>query len=360
MRRVGIHMLTPNMILAKPLVHTGRLLLKAGTMNLEKYRKNFDDIGINSLYIEDINSEGIVIPDIIDEELRTECKFKLGEVFQGYAKKSVVNLLPLYQVIKSIVEEVYYAQDVALSLNDVSSKEDDLVRHSVNTAVYAAIIGKEMGYDQALIQKLLFGAILHDIGELKINPKIMMKRTPWTPEEMEEYKKHVTIGYEALKSIPDLTELSKIIVLSHHEKLDGSGYPKRAKGDSIHSLVRIASIADRFDDLVSGRGNGIQKHSVNQAMECLQQESAAQLDAGMNAKFMQRISVYPNGTMVRLSNHCIAIVKEQNKRMAYRPVIRIITDERGNNIDFKEVDLMKELSLTIVESEIENSYKGFK
>lgn len=359
MRRVGVHMLTPNMILAKPLVHTGRLLLKAGSMNLEKYKKNFEEIGITSLYIEDINSEGIVVPDIIDEELRTECKFKLRDVFQSFAKKSVLNVLPLYQVVKAIVEEIYYAQDVALSLSDVSSKEDDLVRHSVNTAVYAAIIGKEMGYDKAMLQKLLFGTILHDIGELKVNPKIMLKKTPWTSEETSEYKKHVIIGYEALKSVPDLTELSKIIVLSHHEKLDGSGYPKRAKGDAIHDMVRIASVADRFDGLVSGRGNCVPKHSVNQAMECLQQESASQLDAGMNAKFMQRISVYPNGTMVRLSNHCIAIVKEQNKRMAYRPVIRIITDEKGNSINFKEIDLMKELSLTIVESEIENSSKGF-
>lgn len=353
MRKVGISMLTKNMVLAKPLYHAGKLLLKAGGNNIDKYKAEFVRIGIPFVYIEDDNSEGIVIPDVISEEVRTDSKKKFREITGMYQKRSILNVAALSNSVKAITEEVFLAQDAALSLSDISSKDDELTRHSVNTAVYAAMIGKAAGYDKTMLQKLVYGALLHDIGTVKLNPKLFMKRTPWDDSELAEYKTHAQIGYDALKKVNDITELSKIIVLSHHERLDGSGYPEHKKGDAIHEVVRIVSIADEFDALVMGGENREKSYTVNGALEHLMKNSINKLDATLCAYFMQKIAVYPNGCMIKLSNNCYGLVKEQNKNMPYRPVVRLITDEYGKPISHKEIDLINELSLTIVESEME-------
>ncbi len=352
-------MLTSKMVLARSIFHAGKMLLKAGSNNIDKYKSILQQTGITFVYIEDDNSEGIEIPDVISEEVRAEAKEKLRDVFLTYQKRNILNILPLNRVVNAMVDELFYAPDIALSLSDTSSKEDELVRHSVNTAVYAGLIGKSMNYNKPMLQKLIYGALLHDLGVVKLNPRLFMKREAWSPAELEEYRTHTQLGYDALKTVNELTELSKIVALSHHERLDGTGYPQRIRQDNIHEMVRIVSIADDFDEMVSSSGEyHSHKYTVNQAMEKLMQDSVSKLDAALNGHFMQRIAVYPNGCIIKLSDNSYGLVKEQNKGMPYRPLIRIITDQSGNPIAYREVNLVKELSLTIVESEMESNEKA--
>lgn len=353
MRKVGINMLKPDMLMAQPLYHAGQLLLKSGTSNIIKYQQTLNNIGVNYIYIEDEHSDGIEIPDIVSRSVRQDSKNKLREVFELFAKKNQIDIAPLVACVNRMASEIIYSKSDTVSASDMSTKEDETIAHSVNTAILSGLIGKEMGYNETMVKRVIYGAILHDIGKVKLNPRLFMTKEIWTQAEKKEYEKHCQIGYDMLKPVADLTELSKVIVLMHRERLDGSGYPSRLKGDILKEVVKVVAIADEFDTMVKGLYNQSPKMSVNKAMEQLTRLSMHKFDAEVTAKFMKRIALYPNGCMIKLSNGFSGLVESQSLSMPTRPVVRLISDASGYAVIRQKINLMKELSLTIVDSEIE-------
>ncbi len=127
--------------------------------------------------------------------------------------------------------------------------------HSVNVGVFSVLLAKSAfkGSDAHDMHELGAGFFLHDIGKVRINPSIINKRGKLTEEEMHTMKLHPTEGYNILKETNQLTEECMIIVMQHHEREDGSGYPGRLKEDQIHTYGRICCIADVYDALTSDR-----------------------------------------------------------------------------------------------------------
>ena len=138
----------------------------------------------------------------------------------------------------------------------------------------------------------------------------------------------------------------------HHERLDGSGYPQGLPGNELNEYIRIVSIADVYDALTTDRCYR-KKWPANQAMDFLVARSEKEFDPQLVGLFTQQLAVYPNGSLVRLSNQCLGIVSDQNRSMPLRPFVRVIQDAEGREIAPYELDLMKELSVTIIESELE-------
>jgi HD-GYP domain-containing protein (c-di-GMP phosphodiesterase class II) len=206
-----------------------------------------------------------------------------------------------------------------------------------------------------MMEKLAAGALLHDMGKILLDSKIVNKEDKLEPEEFEHIKSHTTLGYEALKKCVNLTELSRIISLYHHERMDGTGYPTGTKAGELHEFTRIVALADVYDALVSDRCYR-KKWSSNQAVNYLIEHAESQFDTKLVSVLIKQIAIYPNGSMVRLSNNVIGIVKEQNTNFPLRPIVRVISDAEGNDVDMYEIDLMKILSITIIESEIEMKY----
>ena len=122
----------------------------------------------------------------------------------------------------------------------------------------------------------------------------------------------------------------------------------------MNEYVRIVSIADVYDALTTDRCYR-KKWPANKAMDFLVERSEKEFDPELVGLFTQQLAVYPNGSLVRLSNRFLAIVSEQNRSMPLRPFVRVIQDPQGREVTPFEVDLMKELSITIIESELEIS-----
>ena len=140
----------------------------------------------------------------------------------------------------------------------------------------------------------------------------------------------------------------------HHERLDGSGYPQGLPGEELNEFIRIVSIADVYDALTTDRCYR-KKWPANKAMDYLVERSEKEFDPVLVGLFTQQLAVYPNGSLARLSNQYLGIVSDQNKNMPLRPFVRVIQDPEGREIPPYELDLMKELSITITESELEIS-----
>jgi putative nucleotidyltransferase with HDIG domain len=350
-------MLKPEMELAKSIYYRDCLVLKEGTSDLERYANSLKRLGIDYVYIEDSKSYGIEIPDAISEETRQMCKQVLRQTMEDFATKTVIDIQEMSGAVNSIIDEILSNPDILISLSDLGAADEYTFTHSVSTTVYSLIIANKLGYNRSMLEKLGAGALLHDMGKILLDNKIINKIGKLEDEEFEHIKKHTILGYEALKKCVNLTELSRIISLYHHERMDGLGYPTGTPASELHEFSRIVAVADVYDALVSDRCYR-RKWSANQAVNYLVEHAETQFDLKLVSVLIKQIAIYPNGSMVRLSDHTIGIVKEQNKDFPLRPFVRVVADEWGREITPYEIDLMQLLSVTIIESELEMSWSN--
>lgn len=352
MRLVSIDMLTPDMKLAFPVYFKEALVLNAGRDNIARYIQNMKNMGIRFVYVEDDASEGIEIPDVITSKSRNDCKQALKNVMSNYIATSSVKLTELSLVLDTVISDILKNRNVQLSLNDIGTVDEYTYLHSVNVAVYSLLMGEKLGYDKKNLDKLAIGAMLHDLGKTVLDPEIQFKQGPLTDEEYEVMKKHAEYSYEILSGESTLPEESKKIALMHHERLDGTGYPMGLKGDEISEFAQIVAIADVYDALISDRCYRL-KWPASRAVDYLIEKSGTYFSPELVQLFIQRIAIYPNGSMVELSDGTKGIVRGQNRNVPMRPIIRVIYDKDGKEIKPYEINLMETLSITIIKSELE-------
>ncbi|MDO5518994.1 MAG: HD-GYP domain-containing protein [bacterium] len=352
MRLVSTSMLRPDMILAKSVYHRDCLILKAGQKDLMRYIPNLHNMGIEYIYIEDDKSQGIKIPDVISEETRVKCKSVLRDTIEKVSSQELDEAGELGKTINAILDEILYNKDVQISLNDICATDDYTFSHSVSATVYSLLLATKLNYSRSMLEKLAIGTLLHDVGKVLLDKEILFKQDELTNEEYEYVKQHTVFGYEMLRKCVCITELSRIIALSHHERMDGSGYPKGVKASELHEFARIVAIADVYDALTTDRCYR-KKWSNERAVNYLMKYAGTLFDTDLVRVFIQAVAIYPNGSIVRLSNGHYGVIKSQNKNMPRRPIVRIFADEKQQDIDMYEIDLLENLSITIMEGELE-------
>lgn len=352
MRLVSIDMLKPEMVLARPVYQKDILVLKAGKDNISRYITSLLNMGIQYVYVEDGKSEGIDIPDVIAEQTRHQCKKILRRTMEAFVTEESANMEDLMNSVEQILAEILQNRDVQVSLNDIGAADEYTFQHSVSVAVYSLLMGRELGYNNTKMQMLAMGTLLHDIGKVLLDPSILYKTQNLSADEYEYVKQHPLAGYQMLRRNSNLPEASIQIAYTHHERLDGSGYPRGLKEEQLSEFSRIAAIADVYDALTTDRcyRGRWPSHKV---IDLLIKNSGTEFSPDLVHLFIQQIAVYPNGSMVRLSDGTIGLVKDQNKNVPLRPVIRVIQDANGKDIKPYEINMLDVLSVTIVESELE-------
>lgn len=164
-------------------------------------------------------------------------------------------ILSVSNSIKFYIREKENTLNLTLALaKSLDSRDTHTAFHSENVAKYAFKIAKEMKLSSRQCDHIYLGGLLHDIGKIGVPESILSKPTPLTKDEYDSIKQHSIIGYNMVKHIPSF-EKSGILdmILYHHERFDGTGYPGRLKGEQIPRLARILSVADSFDAMTSTR-----------------------------------------------------------------------------------------------------------
>ena len=185
------------------------------------------------------------------------------------------------------------------------------------------------------------GALLHDIGLCDVTVNffdVEMDRMP--AAEKLNYRRHVISGYERVQSIKWLNDTVKTIVLSHHERVDGSGYPFHKVAERIPPEVRLVSICDHFDEMVNGIG--YKKRKIHEVVEYFRTDEAYLFDYDMTSQDMTTVAWFPNGTQVVTNDREVGVVISQNRGLPDRPVIKIIKTADG--IDCSSKNIIKDLT----------------
>lgn len=262
------------------------------------------------------------------------------------------------QAAKAISRSIMRNKDALTWLGKVRDQDSYLFEHSVNTATLMGIFAQAYGLPIIEVEECITGALLHDLGEAQINQELLTRAGPLSSKEYEEVKRHVKIGSQLIKHLPDVSDISMRIVEEHHERMDGSGYPLGLKGEEISLYGRMFAIVDTYDAVTNKR---CYKEAIPSSfgMRTLLELSKTHFDEALVHQFIKCMGVYPTGSLVRLNNGMLAVVIAQNFISPIKPLVKVIYSTKSNAyIEPKMIDLTKTtLDLKIVKYEDPNDYK---
>ncbi len=355
MRKISLEIARPGMILAKPVLgSTGQILLKSGVEIKPQYISYLQRLGVNDLYVRDDRIQDVVVSDVIKAETRHEARLLVKRIMSnlqspGCQVKSInIQDKEVVKTVNRIIEELINNKDLIVQLVDIRTKDDYLFAHSVNCAVLATLVAVKMNYDQKTLKLLATGSLLHDIGLVTVPEHILKKPDELTEDEFETIKKHPEYGFAIFKKSPLFNARAGAVILQHHERCNGRGYPRGLKSERINNLAKIVSIADAYDAMTSEKFHR-QSYYPHQAVEMLMSMGGEYFDMAILHHFLSTIAAYPVGFHVFLSNGESGLVIANNPGMTLRPVVRVLYtgEDMAPHPEPYDVDLSQELDLTI-------------
>lgn len=324
MRQVNVFYLNEGEILAHPVLDVnGRILLTSGVKLTGPYIHKLQSLGVDMVLIEDDRLDDVVIHMPITPRTKESAYQAVKSVRHCLESNRLVRSKDLRDMLKRMVSDLLCFEGVLGYVSDFRGFDDFTFHHSVNTTILALILGMAAGYNESKLLECGIGVLLHDIGKIKIPNAILNKIDKLTEEEFEEIKKHSNFGYEILRQINDFGLISAHVSLQHHERWDGSGYPRGLKGTAIHEYARIAAIADVYEALTSKR---VYRDAIEpyQAHEYIIAHSGIYFEPKLTNIFSQQIAIYPDGSGILLSNGQRGNVVKQNVGCSARPYVRML------------------------------------
>ncbi|MGZ9583257.1 HD-GYP domain-containing protein [Paenibacillus marinisediminis] len=332
----------------------GMVLLGEGVELSKLYIDRLISMGISCVYVEDERTEGIVAPDMLSDETRRAANKMIRREFKQLMadstsrKRTVPNLgKPFLELMENIIDDISSNSEAMVMLGDIQTTDYYVYRHSLNVCVYSTMFGIHYGYNREDLKTLAMGALLHDIGKTQIKAETLNKPGRLTTEEYEHMKTHAEIGYRILKDIPNIPLLTAHCAFQHHERLNGSGYPRGIQSKEIHEFAKWIAIADSYDAMTTHRvyRTAMMPH---EALEILYTGSNTLYEQHMLQLFRDRIAVYPLGMTVELSTGEIGVVSQINPQYPQRPIIRLLLDPYGQPYqDLRDIDLSTSLNIII-------------
>ena len=383
MKKILVNNLREGTIFSEPVYIEGNnLLVPAGVAVRKK-----DISRLTSWGIESVETNGDIIPAELIKKAESDAKAKAEE---KVAKKStsVVSLPDIYEnkaAYRSYLDLIERLEEIcnniasgisveARSIDSITGrllqavreqrhsfigyilggeiKGHNMAKNLVNTAILSALIAQEMKLPNHKAMQIVTGALLHDVGMLRMPKEILEKQGGLSETELQRIQSHPLYTYKIVNKELLYPEDVGLIVLQHHERWDGEGYPRRISGTAIDLGARIVSVADAFEAMVSQKPyrNSMMGY---QAMKNLLSDNLRRFDPDVIKAFIQTMGIYPIGSIILLNNGALARVTEVQPNAPLRPKIKILIDEFGKTFkqdDGDEIDLLVEKGLFIAKA----------
>jgi HD-GYP domain-containing protein (c-di-GMP phosphodiesterase class II) len=244
-----------------------------------------------------------------------------------------------------------HSREVVSFVLDGSEQDDvsrfSIARSAVNTALLAALIGRDMGFNLMAESELIAGTFLHDVGMLRLPPDVINKKGVLSETETLLVQSHTVFGYQIVRQELSYPEGVALSALQHHERWDGLGYTQCLPGPAIPPVVRIGSVVDSFEAMVSDKPyrNSLTGYD---AMKTIMSETSRRFDPQVIKTFVRIMGIYPVGQEVLLNDGTTARVVESHENTPLRPLVKVVrTKDGAKPAEEKYLDLLNQPSLYI-------------
>jgi HD-GYP domain-containing protein (c-di-GMP phosphodiesterase class II) len=383
MRLVHIDNLSRGMEVGEPVYGAaGQLLLAPGVKLSDRFIGLLHQLDVPAIYVFDPDTAGISIPRATKPKTYhtaahalTEAFDRLGPVAKQFQKqpdfedahagsdrfeKTVRSIFgnagfdSLVKCVESVINDLL-DQRVLVGLNSIKTHDAYTFQHSIDVTIMGVMLARKAGWNATKVRLFGLGCMLHDLGKVLIPQEILHKPGRLTEEEFEQMKQHARLGCLLIRSIaPSLSGLVSHVAYQHHERQDGSGYPRGLKGNNklganepamIHDFGALCAVADVYDAMASKRPyrNAWAPDQVVQAVIGLAGE---QLNRDAVEIFRTVVSPYPVCSEVTIltgkhAGHRGVVARVEAPNLS-RPLVRVLFDEKGERVEPFEIDLSVE------------------
>jgi HD-GYP domain-containing protein (c-di-GMP phosphodiesterase class II) len=292
-----------------------------------------------------VNSVPLKDSTHLKDELRAakgiygEARRTMSRMFEKLRRGGGLDMQMMEGIVDTMIDSIFRNREAMSWLARMKTKDDYLYSHSLAVSVWALAFGRHLGLEKSTLRSLGLGAMVLDIGKMQLPTSLLQKTGKPDVEEWASLKAHVAAGLAVLEADPKADAFMKSMVLTHHERMDGSGYPHGLKGDAIPLAGRIAAIVDSYDAMTSDR-HYAQAKSTYDAVRELKRLENGWFQPELVELFIQAVGVFPAGTLVELNSGEVGIVIAQNRFRRLRPEVMMILDaEKRFRADFSLIDL---------------------
>ncbi|MDR0996596.1 MAG: HD-GYP domain-containing protein [Zoogloeaceae bacterium] len=254
-------------------------------------------------------------------EICATARESITSMFQEARMGRAIDAAKAAPLVDAIADSVLRNKGALVSLARLKTADNYTYMHSVAVCALMIALARQLSFTEAQVRIAGLGGILHDIGKMRIPPEILNKKASLTPEEFAIMKTHPQEGYKILEASGTVPESVMLVCLSHHEKLDGTGYPQRLANNGISPYARIAAICDVYDAITSQRAY---KAGWDPAQSLHRMAGwKGHFDTALFHAFVRSLGIYPVGSLVRLASGRIGVVTEQHSNSLLTPRVRV-------------------------------------
>ena len=273
----------------------------------------------------------------------TQSVAQVGELLKPASKAGgVLDGKEIKESVTRLTDSVVRNPDALLLVTRLREKSAAAHARALQVSIYMIVFARFLELAREELELLGLLGLLQDVGKTRLPPAILEKAGPLTPEENEIAKQHVQFSSQILAETPGIHPRLPALVQLHHERQDGSGYPRGLKGDQIGLYGSMAAIADTFDALTAIRPYA-EPLSPSSALSYLYKERGTGFHPDLVEQFIQCVGVFPVGSVVELNSGEVGIVITQNLVRRLKPRVMIVLDSKGQPMrPHKILDLEKD------------------
>ena len=321
MKIVKVDNLKGGEVLAKPiLTKEYKILLSEELVLRPEYIDKIRDLGITEVFVKDeelVKTQEVVL---LKSDIEEGFKRQVRNIIEKHTYNNNQELVELSGTADGIISKILEEDDVIEQIYDIKERSSDIYEHSINLCSLATLTALKLNLAKERVHDIAVGSLLHDLGLRYMTISYQNQNLDSLSKiELSEYMKHPVYGYSAVKNENWISDTGKSIILFHHERIDGSGYPLKAK--EIPYEAAIVGVCDAFDEMICGIG--CQRTKVYEAIEYMKIYKGKRFSKEIVDALLQFTAVYPAGSTVLLTNGQTGKVVRQNKDFSDRPVIEL-------------------------------------
>ena len=260
----------------------------------------------------------------------------INGIFEEVIDGGKIDVIKLRKSVDPVIESISRNPDACMWVARLKQHDKYTYQHSLGAAIWSVSLGRQLGLPKHDLRSLAMGCMLMDVGKLRLDPQLLQADRSLNDEEMEKVRHHVDFGLEIIEESGVINQDVIDMVAYHHERYNGSGYPKGLRNEDIPAFARIAAIVDTYDAITSERSHASAR-SPSEAIKLLYNARDRDFQAELVEAFIQAVGIYPAGTLVELSSGEVGVVVAEYRTRRLRPKVMVLLDADKQELDPPQV-----------------------